>query len=386
MKKDLIIKNFISKSFLNHKKFKKDVKVANKYSNKIINQIEKVGNFFHLFSKNFKFNFNKNSTKRFQKFNSIIIIGMGGSILGTKAFYTFLSEKIKKKVIFIDNLNSYELSILAKKKILKKSLFIIISKSGNTLETLANTMFFKNKINKKNSIIITESKPNLLQKTFKKRKILNIAHKKYIGGRYSVLSEVGMLPAYLMGLNPQKFRSSITKYLKKQNRTFLINSSSILSQKFLYKKFNAIIFFNYCPRLNEFVFWCQQLLSESLGKSGRGMLPTLSPAPKDNHSLLQLYLDGPKDKVFYILSSNDKKNKKIDKIVNAQKAAFIEILKKRKIPFRTIQVNNFTESAIGELFSYFMLETIFLGKLLNVNPFNQPAVEEVKVLTKKKLR
>lgn len=192
-----------------------------------------------------------------------------------------------------------------------------------------------------------------------------------------------MLPAYLMGLQIKKFRSSTTKYLKNQNKKFIIDSSSILSQKYFYKKFNTIIFFNYSPQLNDFVFWCQQLLSESLGKKGRGLLPVLSTAPKDNHSLLQLYLDGPKDKIFYVLSSNENSNKKIDKIVSTQRAAIVQTLKKKKIPFRTIHVNNFTESAIGELFSYFMLETIILGKLLNINPFDQPAVEEVKVLTKK---
>ncbi len=385
MKKDLIIKNFIPRSFLNLKKYKKDVKIAQKYFKKIINQIGQEENILNLFNKNFDFNFNMSSLRRFKKFNSIVIIGMGGSILGTKAFHSFLTKKIKKSVIFIDNLNSYELSNLSKKKLFKKSLFLIISKSGETLETLSNLTFLKKKISKKNSIVITENKPSTLQKFLEKKNIFNITHRKYIGGRYSVLSEVGMLPAYLMGLQIKKFRSSTTKYLKNQNKKFIIDSSSILSQKYFYKKFNTIIFFNYSPQLNDFVFWCQQLLSESLGKKGRGLLPVLSTAPKDNHSLLQLYLDGPKDKIFYVLSSNENSNKKIDKIVSTQRAAIVQTLKKKKIPFRTIHVNNFTESAIGELFSYFMLETIILGKLLNINPFDQPAVEEVKVLTKKKL-
>ncbi len=127
-------------------------------------------------------------------------------------------------------------------------------------------------------------------------------------------------------------------------------------------------------------------MAESLGKNGKGILPVLSEAPKDHHSLLQLYLDGPKDKIFYIISAEDRLNKKIDKIVKAQKNAFIQVLKKKRIPFRIIHINNFSESTMGELFSYFILETVLIANLIKVNPFDQPAVEEIKIFTKKNLR
>ena len=130
------------------------------------------------------------------------------------------------------------------------------------------------------------------------------------------------------------------------------------------------------------------------------LLPVVSNAPKDHHSLLQLYLDGPKDKIFYIISSrslynlklkgnylNNKfkflKNKKLSEIILSKKKAFVEVLKKKNIPFREIEINNFSEKALGEIFSYFMLETTMIAKLINVNPFDQPSVEEVKFLTKK---
>ena len=148
------------------------------------------------------------------------------------------------------------------------------------------------------------------------------------------------------------------------------------------------------------MYWSQQLFAESLGKNKKGFIPVISNAPKDHHSLLQLYLDGPKDKVFYIVSSRKRGNlktksdffndnvqylrkKKYNNIKDSQKNAFLRVLKNKKIPFREINIQKFNEDTIGKLFLQFIMETIFLGKLTNVNPFDQPAVEEVKVLTKK---
>ena len=209
-----------------------------------------------------------------------------------------------------------------------------------------------------------------------------------------------MIPAYLMGLKIKNFRKDILDYFKKKKKRSLIKNVSKLTEIYLHKQINSIIFFNYSPQLLDFNYWCQQLLAESLGKKGKGLLPLISSAPKDHHSLLQLYLDGPKDKIFYIISSKNfydlkikgeyldnkfkfLKNQKLNKIILSQKKAFIEVLKKKNIPYREIHVNDFSERALGELFSYFMLETVMIAKLINVNPFDQPSVEEVKVLTKK---
>lgn len=158
-------------------------------------------------------------------------------------------------------------------------------------------------------------------------------------------------------------------------------------------------FFNYIPELNDFLFWCQQLLAESLGKNKKGFIPVISNAPKDHHSLLQLYLDGPKDKIFYVFSLKESKSMKIDSnffgnkmeylnkktyhdVKSSQKNAFIKILKEKKIPFREIIVKKFDEDTIGKLFFSFIFETIVLGKMMKINPFDQPAVEKIKILTK----
>ena len=185
---------------------------------------------------------------------------------------------------------------------------------------------------------------------------------------------------------------------KKKN--FLKNSSIILSDLLKSQKLNNIVLLSYDTKLNSLLYWIQQLIAESLGKNGKGFFPTISKAPKDHHSLLQLYLDGPKDKLFYIFSKKenagkklsskilDKKfsflnNKTLRKIKKTQKDALIKILKKDKIPYREFEIKkDLNEETLGELFSYFMLETALVGKMAKINPFNQPAVEKIKIITK----
>ena len=391
--------------------------IKNSFFNKKVNKIENVkkidliikstlsntdNNIFHLLSKKFSLNFKTSDLKKFNKFKSVVVIGMGGSILGAKAIFSFLEDRIKKDFIFVDDLDSIILKKI-KKINKKKVLFIIISKSGNTLETITNInllTFFN--FNEKNTIIITEAKNNALNNFAKKKKILIIKHRTYISGRYSVLSEVGMVPAYFMGLDLKKFRKNLLKNIDGYNRKILSESVINLAKNYQSKKINTIVFFNYSSKLNDLALWCQQLIAESLGKKNKGILPILSKAPKEHHSLLQLYLDGPKDKIFYVLSGktiDDKKikknifddsfkyleNKDMSKIIESQKNAFVQILKRKKIPHKEIRIGYFNEETLGEIFSYFMLETAIIANLINVNPFNQPAVEQVKILTKKKL-
>ena len=395
MKNNLEIKN---RFFLSDKL--KNVKKNNFVLDNIKNNLDNK-NTFQFLSKKFKFNFKVSNLKKFKKYNTIVVLGIGGSILGAKAIYSFLKDKIKKNFIFIDDLDESLFKDLYKKN-KKDLLFIIISKSGNTLETLVNINLLSSfNLNKTNTIIITEKKNNILNKFANTRNIFCVEHKNFIGGRYSVFSEVGMIPAYFMDLNIKSFRKNILKYFTKKNRKILLESTNQLSKYFLSKDISSIIFFNYSSKLNELALWCQQLIAESLGKKNKGILPILSKAPKDHHSLLQLYLDGPKDKIFYVLSEKVKpkkniknrfnnslsylSNKNLDQIIDSQRNAFLKALRGKKIPYKEILVNKCNEETIGEFFSYFILETAIIGKLINVNPFNQPAVEEVKILTKKNL-
>ena len=328
---------------------------------------------------------------------------MGGSILGAKAIYSFLKYKIKKEFFFLDNLDTKKILEINKNINVDKTLFIVISKSGNTLETLINLNLIKSKNKKsKNFIVITETKKSALSSFSKEFNILKINHRNFIGGRYSVLSEVGMLPAYFMNLNINKLRKNLLKNLDTKKRKYFTQIVPLISNIYSKKQLNTIVLLNYCPELNEFLFWYQQLLAESLGKKQKGLIPIISTAPKDNHSLLQLYLDGPKDKIFYIFNgtSNNKlrikknyfknsfdfiNNKEIKKILDAKKESFIKALKDKDISYREFNINNLDEETIGEMFAYFMIETILIAKSIGVDPFNQPAVEKVKILTKKYL-
>jgi len=188
-----------------------------------------------------------------------------------------------------------------------------------------------------------------------------------------------------MGLNIKKLRNNLGKYLKLGETEHLAENSIFLGDLLKRNKYKNLIFLNYAPQLDNFLYWYQQLIAESLGKKGKGFLPIISTAPKDHHSLLQLYLDGPKDKFFYIFSVENKKykNVNINKIKEAQKFAAIKTLSKYNIPYREFKITEPDEQSLGELFSYFILETAIIGKLVNINPFDQPAVEQVKTLTKK---
>ena len=257
-----IINNFLTNSQKKNKigsvynKTKKDL-------NNIFKRHNTQDNFFNVLRDNFKLNFNISDIKKFSKFRNIVIIGMGGSVLGTKAIYTFLYKRIKKNLIIIDNLDNRNLYKIKKLK-KEKKLFILVSKSGNTLETLSNINLLSNFINKsKNTIIISENQNNALSIFAKKNNIKFVEHKKYIGGRFSVLTEVGMLPAYLMGLKINLFRKNLFKFFQSEKK-FISNSVSILSQIYLSKKIKSIVLINYSSEFLDFNFWCQQLLAPKI--------------------------------------------------------------------------------------------------------------------------
>ena len=375
-------------------------------NNKIIDNFLKNLNKEKNFNNSFYYNFNKNylknvnfkKLKKFKKFKNIIVIGLGGSSLGAMAIYSLFEEKIKKNVIFLNSLDLNKIKEVNSTKG-KNSLFLIISKSGETLEVLININYLNNiNFNKNNTIIITEKKNNFLYKFSKRKKIELVEHNKFIGGRYSVLSEVGLVPCFLMGLNIKGLRNFFSKKISNSFIATLKESVNLNSEIYKSKKISSLIFLTYSSKLHNIVLWCQQLISESLGKKNLGILPVLSPAPKDHHSLLQLYLDGPRDKIFYILSLKEEdkkptknifterysflKTKTFNQIKNAQKEALIKTLRMKKIPYKEIFMSDKTERGVTEFLVFFMLETIITGKLLGINPLNQPAVEQVKILTK----
>ena len=349
---------------------------------------------FKSLKKSYKNSYNTNITKKLKNYSRINLIGMGGSSLGARSIYSFLIDKIKKKFIFFDNLSSIKLNNEANKK---KSLNIIISKSGNTLETITNVNFLIKKDQK--NIFITENKNSYLNNLAQKLKAEIISHNNYIGGRYSVLSEVGMLPADLMGLDHKKFRQ-FNNLVKNKFfvQSLITNVSNILS--FIKgKKTNSVIL-NYDENSSDLFSWYQQLVAESLGKKNKGLFPIVSSMPKDNHSLMQLYLSGPQNNFFTFFFvkeifspkiNNNKllknfgylKNKSLKDIKFAQFNATQSVFAKKNIPFRSFLIEKRDEKTLGELFTFFILETILIAKAMNINPYDQPAVELIKNETKK---
>ena len=343
----------------------------------------------------YKYSYSNKFLNKFKnKFSSIRLIGMGGSILGTKAIYSFLNSQIKKKIFFFDNL----LPLLKKEK-KRNFLNIIISKSGNTLETISNT----NNIVKKGqrNIFITENSNNYLRNLANQLKAEIVDHNNFIGGRYSVLSEVGMLPCSLIGLKSNKFKQFNSLIKKKGFIDSLVsNVANILY--FIKKKKNNSIILNYDENSDDLFRWYQQLVGESLGKKQKGIFPFISTMPKDNHSLMQLYLDGPQKNFFTFFGVSEKKsnkiinstiletfsfikNKKFSQILDSQRIATQKVFNNMNIPFRSFEIKKRNEETLGELFTFFILETILLGKCLKINPYDQPAVELIKKSTKKTL-
>ena len=376
-------------SFINFKKSKKQ----NKAKKIFLSLIKEKNYILNSLSKNYKSSFKIDKIKHYKKSKNFRVIGMGGSVLGTQTIYDFLKHKIKKNFLFFDNLSP------KKRNNNKNFTNLVVSKSGNTIETIVNANILIKKKDK--NIFLTENKKNYLYDLAKKLKAEIIHHNNFIGGRYSVLSEVGMLPAELMGLNSSKFRqfNSLIKNKKFVN-ALLLNVEKIhyFIQK---KKFNSIII-NYDEKSNSLFNWYQQLVAESLGKKNKGLLPIVSNMPKDNHSVMQLYLDGFKNNFFTFFYVYDDKSEKINKfpllkshnylkkrkindIIYSQKKASEIVFTKKNIPFRSFEIKYRNEKTLGELFCFFILETILLGRLLNLNPYDQPAVELIKKETKKLL-
>ncbi len=370
-------KNF--RSYSKNQKVVTQLKSLLKEKNQILDSLKK----------DYKDSFSKKKISSFKNFSNLTVIGMGGSLLGSKAIYNFLKKKVKKNFIFKDNFQTIE------KK--KKNLNLIISKSGNTLETIANTNILLDK--NKSSIFITENKISYLSSLAKKLKAEIIYHNNYIGGRYSVLSEVGMLPAALMGLDVSKFRrfNNLIKN-KKFIDSLILNVSNTL--RFIINNKSNSIILNYDPDSLDLFYWYQQLVAESLGKKGKGLLPIVSNMPKDNHSLMQLYLDGKKNNFFTFFYARDNlsekiksneilnshkylRGKKLDDINYSQYLATMKVFSNKNIPFRSFEIKKKNEETLGELFTFFILETILLGKVMNLNPYNQPAVELIKKSAKK---
>jgi glucose-6-phosphate isomerase len=325
-------------------------------------------------------------------YKNVLIIGMGGSVLGSKMLSSFFG--LDKNYYFLDSLNNSTVNDFIKKDLSKFSIFII-SKSGQTLETLTNCNIILNNFQKrkkeisKNFIIISETN-SILFNFARKNNILFFEHNINLSGRYSVLSEAGLL---MFNLDYKKIIQGINSVLKKDLKKNLIKNAATLLTLTTKSKIDTHVSLIYSHNLINYGYWHQQLLAESIGKNGKDFTPIISECPKDHHSIMQLYLGGKRNKFFtFIKTINNKmdqpikdyfdqkfKKSSLNNIVDAQFNATLNVFKKNLIPFRVMLIDQKKPTqSFFSLLVYSMLETAILCKALDLNPFNQPAVEEIK--------
>lgn len=345
--------------------------------------------------------------KNWCELKNFVILGTGGSSLGGQAIHS-IANSCEKNLKFVSNLDPNSLENLLQKTDFEKTGFLVISKSGETLETICQllvvTDFAKHLHDFKDRfVVVTEAKDSTLRQIASQNKFLCLDHPNTIGGRFSVFSLVGMIPAILCGLDPRTIRTGGRRVLDNfGNSIYKIQEGA----DFVFKNFEKGIFnhvsFIYSEKLINFGYWLAQLYAESSGKDGKGVTPLTAIGSVDQHSQLQLYIDGPRDKCFTFFYEKQEKSlavknenlpakfgylrgKRISEIFGSQCNATQKVLLENGFNVRRIEVPSVSADNLGALFMHFMLEVACLCKLIGVNPFDQPAVERGKIITKELL-
>lgn len=383
--------------FNNSIEFKKNLEVSKKESQKLLEEFNLGSNeILNSFTKSYQSRIKKIKVNIKNKNKKKAVIGLGGSSSGAKALSFFLNDE----VIYFDNLDyRYFQNFFLENKI-EDYIFFVISKSGDTFETLAllNLLIQESKKIKDYNIfdsmvIITEKKESLLKNFCDNNQIQFVEHNPNIGGRFSILSETGILPFVDQNINIEEGSEKFLNLLNSDEDLSPMVNVAILST--CIDKFNLGIYCNliYNYRLKHFSYWFHQLHAESLGKNGKGMTPITSICPKDHHSMMQLYLDGPKNKMFNIFSPPDEKfydefkkegfvnieSYDPNELLDKQFKSVVEVFREKNIPHRVIHLSEHKNPLnLIELFSYFLLETILLAKVQGINPYDQPAVQLIK--------
>src|SRR5579885_783118 len=353
-----------------------------------------------------------------QNTSAIAVFGIGGSSLGGQALADLIPFGAPRKLHFFDNIDPFTFEQALKHFDLKTTRFVSISKSGGTAETLIQTLIAADALEKAGGgkylkdhfVVVTEPKPSALKKFAEDIGCATLDHPPGVGGRYSVLTVVGLLPALLMGLDAGAIRAGAAEAL----RPLLDGKSAAdvpaaagaalhhaLAQQ---KQLNETVLWLYADELKTFGPWWRQLWAESLGKDGKGSTPVAALGPVDQHSQLQLFLGGPGAKLYTIVTTGMKgkgpaapaaraqalgldylAGRSIGDLAAAEARATAETLAKHGRPVRQMHVEQVNERSIGALMMHFMRETMIMGRLMGVDPFDQPAVEEGKVLARKYL-
>lgn len=332
----------------------------------------------------------------------VVVVGIGGSSLGTKAIYDALGKK-SVELIFLETIDPVLMNkTLEKIKKLKnpnKFLINVISKSGKTIETLTNAQILHTNLeNNSSRFVVTTEKDSPLWRLAMQNSMKTLEIPAKVGGRFSVFSGVGLFPLACAGYDVEKLLNGasladhaeavISAHIHKQN----IEAS---------RNINCTFFTS--PELENLGKWYQQLMAESLGKDEKGITPIVNIMSNDFHSVLQLYIGGPKDKYFNFVTVKNVDNKFIIKkgvfadisgvLENKSEVQILEAIQKsvldefanNNIPFTVNELSELSEKELGIFMQFKMLEIMYLGKLMDVNVFNQPNVEKYKETTRERL-
>lgn len=360
--------------------------------------------------------------------SDVVFLGTGGSSLGAQALAQLKDHGVPglsrfaqgPRVHFLDNLDPVTFGRLLDALPLETTSFVAISKSGGTGETLMQAMAVIAALKAKAIDVagrvtgLSEpqregGKRNALRGLLEPLGVPFLEHHTGIGGRFSVLTNVGLLPAAVMGLDIRAIRAGAAEPLDavragKSARETPVGLGAAINVAAAHAGKGVAVTMAYADRFERLMKWWVQLWAESLGKEGKGTQPVAALGPVDQHSQVQLYLGGPRDKLFTILTTQvsgkgpridanwakaggepDFAGRTIGDLVAAQGRATADTLARNGCPTRRIDVPRLDERAMGALLMHFMLETILAGYAMGIDPYDQPAVEEGKILAKKYL-
>lgn len=370
----------------------------------------------------------KNTAKRIRgRFDAFVVLGIGGSALGTNAIFRALSHfrhnelpKNKRNAprFFVeDNVDPTRLNALLDVLDLNKTIFCVVSKSGNTTETLSQFFAFRKMVEnivgeawKEHFVIVTDNNQGKLNRYAEQNGLERFFIPAPLGGRYSVLSPVGLLPSAVLGLNIEAMISGAKQMYESAKNQDVWENAPLLSASLDYINYKRgkcmSIVIPYSESLDLIGDWYSQLWAESLGRATTidgieqkiGQTPVKALGTSAQHSQFQLYLEGPSDKIFTFIAVQNFKNdialpsdlndvfgqdvtkgRNFSDLLNIERVASTVALTSYNRPSETITISEINEFVIGKIFMFFILKTLFMGSLLDVNPYNQPAVESIKI-------
>ena len=339
------------------------------------------------------------------RYRRLVVLGTGGASLGGRALAAVGADK--ERVLFLDNADGDRLERVLGAPDRDETGFLIASKSGATAETLAQALLVLDVAEPTRVTVITQPGDSPLRRLADRFGLQTLDHHPALGGRYAALSAVGLLPAMVAGIDPAAARKGAHEVLSAaleapESSAPAVGAALAVAAMRAWPR-AATVLMPYGPGLHPFGLWYRQLWAESLGKQGRGSLPILAPGPVDQHSQLQLFLDGPGGMFFTLLEAPDPVPRRVDAalaesagagylggrsmgaLIAAQAEVTARMLVEAGRPVRRLRVPAADERAIGGLMMHFMLETVIAAHLLGVDPFDQPAVERGKGMVRRHL-